>query len=177
MGGMMKTIGYHIVKSAYGLWLPGDDRGSWSTAWDSEIGLTEPHTLQPGDPVRFRMAAERMRQPPVRWSASMLACIQTALAQCMAESDWRIAAASLESTHIHLVLTQTTHNIDNTSKWIADQCTKRIRRECGYAGPVWAKGNWRGFIYDGKVWKSAIGYVERHNLRRGVGPRPYIFFK
>jgi hypothetical protein len=27
---MPNTIGYHIVKTGYGLWLPGDERGSWS---------------------------------------------------------------------------------------------------------------------------------------------------
>jgi hypothetical protein len=27
---MPRTIGYHLFKSAYGLWLPGNDRGSWS---------------------------------------------------------------------------------------------------------------------------------------------------
>ena len=116
-----------------------------------------------------------MKHPPVRWTVAMLASIETTLDRCMAESDWRIAA-SLEPTHIHLVLTPTARNIDDTGKWIADQCTKRIRKDCGYSGPIWAKGNWRGFILDGKVWESAIGYVERHNIRRGVGPRPYTFF-
>jgi len=49
---MPRTLGYHYVKSGYGLWLPGDDRGSWSQACDEQIGFTEPHTLNPGDPVR-----------------------------------------------------------------------------------------------------------------------------
>jgi len=42
---MPNTLGYHIVKSCYGLWLPGDDRGHWSEACDEQIGFTEPHTL------------------------------------------------------------------------------------------------------------------------------------
>ncbi|NNM87324.1 MAG: hypothetical protein HKL95_02265 [Phycisphaerae bacterium] len=173
----MKTIGYHIVKSAYGLWLPGDDRGSWSATWDAEIGLTEPHTLHPGDPVRLRMSAERMKHPPVRWTDVALACMENTLAPCGAESDWRIAAASLEPTHVHLILTYTVRDIDNTCKWLADQCTKAIRKDGGYSGPVWAKGSWRGFIFEPQAWDSAIQYVQRHNIRRGVGPRPYKFFK
>ena len=62
-----RTIGYHIVKSGYGLWLPGDDRGSWSSAWDELIGLVDPHTLNDGDPVRKRMAQERMKHKPVKF--------------------------------------------------------------------------------------------------------------
>ena len=172
----MRTIGYHIVKTAYGMWLPGDQRGSWSTAWDEQIGFMDPHTLQPGDPVRLRMSAERMKHPVVRWSPDMLATMERALAQCMAESDWRIAAASLEPTHIHLVLTYTAGDIDQTCKWIADRCTKAIRRDCGHTGPIWAKGKWCGFIYDATTWKNAVQYVQRHNIRRRVGPRPYVFF-
>jgi hypothetical protein len=60
---MAVTYGYHIVISGYGVWLPGDERGHWSTAWDEELGFIEPHTLHPGDPVRKRMALERQKQP------------------------------------------------------------------------------------------------------------------
>ncbi len=49
---MPRTIGYHLVKSGYGLWLPGDTRGHWSSAWDEQIGFFEPHHLHAGDPVR-----------------------------------------------------------------------------------------------------------------------------
>ena len=33
---MPNTLGFHYVKSGYGLWLPGDDRGHWSEAWGRE---------------------------------------------------------------------------------------------------------------------------------------------
>jgi len=55
---MSATLGYHLVKSGYGLWLPGDDRGHWSSAWDKQIGFIKPHQLNEGDPVRQRMARE-----------------------------------------------------------------------------------------------------------------------
>ena len=51
---MRQTLGYHIVISGYGLWLPGDERGHWSEAWDAELGFIEPHALHAGDPVRKR---------------------------------------------------------------------------------------------------------------------------
>ena len=45
---MANTLGYHYVKSTYGQWLPGDERGHWSTAWDAQIGFIEPHMLHRG---------------------------------------------------------------------------------------------------------------------------------
>ena len=107
---MSRTIGCHLVFSAYGLWLPGDERGHWSTAWDEQIGLIEPHTLHSGDPVRKRMAAERMNHPTVVFSPQMIGVSADAIGRCAAGSDWSIVAASVESTHTHLMLTYTLRN-------------------------------------------------------------------
>jgi REP element-mobilizing transposase RayT len=172
---MEQTIGYHIVISGYGLWLPGDERGSWSTAWDEQIGLIEPHTLHPGDPVRLRMSEERMKRAPVRLSSAMIDSVIEVLADCTAESDWSIAAASVETTHSHLLLTYTERNVDKTVKWIKDRTVKAIHRRTPHDGPVWCKGKWRSFIFDLDVWQHALEYIEQHNICRGAGPRPYAF--
>lgn len=117
MVGMRRTLGYHIVVSGYGLWLPGDERGHWSEAWDAELGFIEPHVLHEGDPVRQRMAEERRKHLPVRLDAAMQAVVAEAIARCRAESDWRIAAASIEATHTHLLMTYSDRDVDNTVKW------------------------------------------------------------
>jgi len=97
------------------------------------------------------------------------------LASCRAESDWQIAAASIETTHTHLLITYTTRDIDNTVKWLKDQVTKAIHRETQHTGPVWCKGSWRSYIFEDDVWEDTQLYIQRHNDRRGVGPRPYPF--
>lgn len=157
------------------MWLPGDVRGSWSTAWDEQLALIEPHTLHPGDPVRLRMSEERMKHPPVRLSPEMLAVVVETFAGCEEESDWSIAAASVETTHTHLLLTYIERDIDDTVKWIKDRATKAIHHRTSHIGPVWCKGKWRTFIFDVDPWERALTYIEQHNVRRGVGPRPYRF--
>lgn len=175
MACMGQTIGYHIVISGYGLWLPGDCRGHWSDAWDEELGFCEPHMLHPGDPIRKRMSEERMTHPPVKLSPEMQNRVATTIGTCQATSDWRVAAASVETTHTHLLLTYTTRNIDNTVKWLKDQITKSIHSETEHQGPVWCKGKWCSFVYDETVWHNTHRYIERHNERRGVSARPYSF--
>jgi REP element-mobilizing transposase RayT len=172
---MARTLGYHVVVSGYGLWLPGDERGHWSESWDDEVGFIEAHTLHAGDPVRKRMAEERQVHPPVRLDGAMQAVVDGTIGRCRAESDWRIAAASIESTHTHLLLTFTERDIDNTVKWLKDQMTKAIHRETTHTGPVWCKGRWRSCVFDPVIWRKTRQYIERHNERRGVGPRPYAF--
>ena len=173
--GMGKTVGYHVVLSCYGLWLPGDDRGCWSEAWDDMVGFVEPHTPHGGDPVRKRMAAERMKHDPVRLGAAMIAVVGASIGRCAAAASWRVAAASIESTHTHLLLTYTPNDIDNTVKWLKDRTTKSVHRDTDHLGPVWCRGKWRSFVFDGQAWSAARGYIERHNVRRGLVAGPYAF--
>jgi hypothetical protein len=156
------------VISGYGLWLPGDERGHWSEAWDEELGLVEPRTLHAGDPVRKRMAEERQKFPAVRLDGAMQGVVAEVIGQCRAESEWRVAAASIEATHTHLLLTYSERDIDNTVKWIKDQATKVIHRETRHAGPVWCKGRWRGFVFDAALCGEIRGHI-LSGIMCGVG--------
>jgi hypothetical protein len=172
---MHDTLGYHIVISGYGLWLPGDERGHWSEAWDAELGYIEPDKLHPGDPTRKRMAEERQKHPPVRLSDHMQTVAIETLARCRAESDWQIAATSIEPTHTHLQLTYTGRDIDNTVKWLKDRLTKAIHGSTSHQGLVRCRGRWRSYIFKDDVWENTQLYIQRHNERRGAGPCPYSF--
>ena len=103
---MPRTLAIHYVRSAYGLWLPGDDRGHWSEVWDKQIGFIEPHQLHVGDPIRKQMADERMKHPSVRWNATMQQSISDCLFRCAEDSPWMIEAFGIQETHFHALLSQ-----------------------------------------------------------------------
>jgi REP element-mobilizing transposase RayT len=174
---MGSTLGYHLVKSGFGLWLPGDDRGSWSEAWDARIGFLEPHTLHPGDPVRHRMAEERMMHDPVQLSPEMIEAVVGAIQQCAADSagGFAVAAATIEPTHLHLLIPYTGRDIDKTARWLADRTTKAVHARTSHQGPVWCKGKWCSYVFDEAVWDTVVKYIERHNVRKGRPARPYPF--
>lgn len=174
---MSRTLGYHLVKSGYGLWLPGDERGSWSEAWDRQIGFHEPHTLHEGDPERKRMAEERMKHPAVRLGERMIEVIAGTLEELIRKSNggFSIAAAAIEPTHMHLLIPYSGRDIENTAKWIADQTTKAIHRQANHGGPVWCKGRWRGYVFGDEGWGATRHYIEQHNARRGLPVKPYEF--
>jgi hypothetical protein len=174
---MANTLGYHYVKSCYGLWLPGDDRGSWSETWEEQIGFTEPHVLHPGDPVRRRMAEERMRHPPVRLSREMVDAVVAAIARCMADSAGGLAivAAAIESTHMHALIPYSGGDIDKTAKWPGAPTTQAVHAKTTHSGPVWCKGKWCSYVFDQSRWDNAVQYSERHNMRHGRTARPYSF--
>ena len=174
---MSRTLGYHLVKSTYGQWLPGDERGHWSDAWDERIGYVQPHMLHEGDPVRKRMAEERMRRPAVWMSDDMKSAVTEAITQCVTKSagGLSIKAATIESTHFHLLIPYSGRDIHATAKWLADQTTKAIHRKTSHQGPVWCKGKWCTFVFDESHWQNAVEYIERHNMRRGLGQWPFSF--
>jgi REP element-mobilizing transposase RayT len=172
---MPLTLGYHYVRSAYGLWLPGDDRGHWSEAWDEQIGFIEPHALHEGDPIRKRMAEERMANPPLKWDDEMMRIIAQTMGKCAKNSPWKIIAASIEPSHFHALLTYSPLNIERTVKWIGQEMTKAVHRGTSHTGPVFCKGRWLQFVFDQSHWDNTIRYIEAHNVRHGLAARPYDF--
>lgn len=172
---MRRTIGYHVVKSGYGLWLPGDSRGHWSAAWDARVGHYEPHHLHEGDPVRQRMARERMKYQPTRLTPAMMTAVADAIGACEKGSDWGIVAAAIEATHMHLLLTYTERDIDRTAKWLAQQTTKEVHRRTPFTGPVWCDGKWLEFVFEQSHFENVRQYIQRHNVRRGLPARPWAW--
>ena len=159
---MRQVLGAHIVKSAYGQWLPGDARGHWSSDYDPKFGYTQPHHLHTGDPARERMAAELLKHPPVTWSPEMAAVLADTLHRCAAESDWAIAALAIEPTHLHLLVTASTRKLDGTCKWLSQQMTRAVHDHTAHQGPVFAKGKWLSYIDDDGQWENTIEYINRH---------------
>ncbi len=172
-----KTLAIHYVRSAYGLWLPGDGRGDWSEAWDEQIGFIEPHKLHEGDPARLRMAEERMKHPSVRWDTKMQQAITAALATCAENSPWKILDYCIEETHFHALLSQSPLNIDRTVKWIGQETTKSVHRLTTYSGPVFCKGRWLQFIFEDSHLDNLGGYIQSHNTRRGLPAKPFDFLR
>ena len=105
----------------------------------------------------------------------MIEAVAEAIGQCAAESPWRIAAASIEATHLHLLITYSGLDIDRTVKWLAQKMTKRVHSQTAHRGPVFCEGRWREFIFDARHRANVCRYIERHNERRGESSRPYSF--
>jgi REP element-mobilizing transposase RayT len=174
---MSRTLGFHVIKSTYGTWLPGDSRGSWSEAWSPQRGFYEAHRFHEGDERRLDISVDRMRHAPLILDAEKIAIIVGAITMCVERSngDLRIVAAAIEPTHMHLLIVNVGRDIDVTAKWLADQTTKAIHRQTSYRGPIWTKNNWCHHIDQQDHWENAIVYIDEHNVRAGRGSRPYPF--
>ena len=162
-------IGHHVVKSGHGLWLPGDERGSWRKEWDQQIGEHGSTRFAVGDPIMERMARERLKHPPVTWTLQIQRRMFATLRRLVAESggELNIPALAIEETHLHLLVKASRHPIESTARWISHQLTIDIQAMPGHRGPVFAEGRWRGWIRDDRHWEEAYAYIQSHNTRRG----------
>jgi hypothetical protein len=174
---MTATIGFHVTKSTYGTWLPGDERGSWSEAWFPARGFFEPHRFHEGDHRRLEISAGRMKHSAVVLDQAMTAAVIGALTDCVNKANGilQIVAAANQPTHMHLLIVNTGRNIDGTAKWLADQTTKAVHHSTNHTGPLWTKNKWCDHIDQQEHWENAILYIDDHNTRAGRGSRPYPF--
>jgi REP element-mobilizing transposase RayT len=119
------------------------------------------------------MAKGRMKYPPTKLTTVMIEAVASALGVCVHDSDWQVLEAAMESTHMHLLLSYTERDIDNTAKWIAQMTTKSVHKTTTFTGPVWCEGIWLEFIYDQQHWDNLRRYIERHNIRRNIPAKPW----
>ena len=175
---MAETLGYHLTKTTYGSWLPGDSRGSWLKDWSPKTGYSQQIRFQAGeDSRRLEMARRRMVQAEVSLTAEMTEAVIVAISSCVEKSQGglKIMAAAIEPTHMHLLLPNTGRDIEITSKWLADQTTKSIHRHTCHQGRVWTSKDWCDHIDSEEHWEHALLYIDDHNVRAGRGSRPYPF--
>ncbi|HEV2294023.1 MAG TPA: hypothetical protein VGR35_09205 [Tepidisphaeraceae bacterium] len=161
---MPTTIGYHFVKSTHGTWLPGDERGHWSEAWDEQIGFIEPHMLHAGDPMRLRMARERIKHPEVRLTPKMIQVVEQTIARCVAESPCSIIAASIERTHSAPAASVHDEGYSQPPVYVA------MRVRCGVRGS--------GFNSSSTSRTGATpSNTSNDTMSGGLDPRPYAFLR
>ena len=74
------VLGYHIILSAYGFWLPNDPRGSWSdfvASWElfkfgpaTKVTGKRSYAHDPHDAATRRAAKAALKYPPVRFNGT-----------------------------------------------------------------------------------------------------------
>ena len=164
---MSETLGYHLVKTTYGTWLPGDVRGFWEGHRFHDVGEAR----------REKRARDQMTEPPTTLSAEMVFTVIDAIGDCVGRSrgGLKVMAAAIEPTHMHLLIPYSGRDVEITAKWVAHQTTKAVHRKTAHSGPVWSKNNWIRHIFSSENWENALLYIDDHNVRAGRGSRPYPF--
>jgi REP element-mobilizing transposase RayT len=181
---MSRTLGIHWAQTTHGTWFHGDSRGSWQNG--RLIGL---------DPFLEASARLRMANDVVRLSSTERRIITAEFGAIVRERKHRILAATIQSTHVHVVfapLDECIKTVIARFKYRSASAVLRHRRELANACPaetaglynravsarrvpksLWTAGQFPVFIFNDLHLGNAIEYVRDHNRRIGLLPDPF----
>jgi hypothetical protein len=133
------VIGYHIILSAYGFWLPNDPRGSGSTkVWAGHLRRFGPSTKtderhsvagKEHDRAKRLEAKQNLFYPPVIFSKEQIAVIGESIGDVVSELLLTIHACAIMPDHLHLVTGRHQAKAEYIGGYIKRAATRRLTNE------------------------------------------------
>jgi hypothetical protein len=186
----------HLIISAYGFWLPNDDRGSWSDfigSWEllkfgpaTKVTDARNHAKDPYDREHRLLAKQSLKYRPVRFSDEQRQAIAAGFDRAIREADYPCKACCIGHDQAHLLLGR--HDRDATI--IAGHLKSHATRELtargvhplanfvckrGTTPTPWSEGCWKVFIDDQRQVGTAVGYVDQHADEEGLPRQRWSF--
>jgi REP element-mobilizing transposase RayT len=180
-------LGYHIILSAYGFWLPNDPRGSGSRTVRSptlaEFGpATKVNTERsvahrPHDRKQREAAKQALKYEPARFTGRQALVIAQGFAQAGLEAGYTFHACAIMPDHAHLVIARHERPINRIVAHLKAKATQHLRKaEIAPATPSpWARGARHRFIDSVAHMQRAIGYVQQNPVKAGLPAQSWSF--
>jgi hypothetical protein len=173
----MATVGIHLVWTAYGTWLPGDDRGHWSPLhhFYGDV-IARGGQLNRADLTTREYARERLTESPKILTRDERIAVATTLGTLLGGRDQPKAyAAAIEENHVHVLLGPVEEKIHVTAGRLKG-CTSRDVLKLPANSErtrTWTAKYWKVFLFDDTAFFAVKRYIEEHNIRRGLPASPY----
>jgi len=183
------VLGYHIILSAYGFWLPNDPRGSWSETirvYDllrfgpaTKVQTTRSVAHTSHDRALRIAAKQALRHKPVRFTGLQARAIARGFQIAFREHDYVVHALAILPDHAHLVLRAHLRHIDDIPRHLKAKATRQLSLESlhpfaddpradGTLPSPWARNHWSPFIDSDNYLHKAIDYVNENPCRSGL---------
>lgn len=166
---MANTLAIHWPATTFGTWLPGDPRGSWRGG-----------QLIGPDPFLESECHATLHADAVMLDATERQILADEVGRRVREHGYRVYAATVQMTHIHLVFAPLPEHIDTVIARLKRGTALEVlahRRKTQDAARVprtlWTRGKYPIFIFDDGHLHNAIKYVRAHNVRIGLPADPY----
>lgn len=180
------VVGYHLVWTAYGWWLPNDPRGSWSDKIRVEpiADLGEAHygrKLQQPKSVEIRAfyekAQDALAHPLLAFTSDEFKLIANAFAGVIRERHYTCYACAIMPDHVHLLIRR---HYDK-SELMIERFQEKSRDALIDAGkrsvthPVWGGPGWKRFLNTRNDFITVERYVRRNPEKSGLPDQYWDF--
>jgi REP element-mobilizing transposase RayT len=183
------VIGYHLVWTAYGCWLPNDPRGSGSTVVHSE-GLAELGEIHygrkpvqpPGRVVQefYQEARTVLKHPLLPFDAAARDEIGRAFGQVIEAERYTCWACVVMPDHVHLLLRKHKHQAEEMVEAFKTASRNQLygtgHRDADH--PTWCGGfAWHFFLDHPDQVHRTVSYIERNPLPLQLPVQKWPFVK
>lgn len=180
------VVGYHLLWTAYGWWLPNDPRGSMSkqVLAPNIIDLGELHygrkKLQPAGWVLndFRKAAALvLKHEILKFTAEEVSAIAEAFAKVVKESNYTCYACAIMPDHIHLLIRKHRHQAEQMIANFQFESLNAVAY-CGtrpIAHPVWGGPGWKVYLDSIGDMRRTVRYIELNPEKIGLPRQAWDF--
>jgi REP element-mobilizing transposase RayT len=191
------VLGYHIILSAYGFWLPNDPRGSWSEwvyKWElalygqaTKVTTTRSVANRPHDRERRLAARSALDFPPVVFTGVQCREIGEGFASEVKRCGYVIWACAILPTHTHLVVARHTYEAERIMLRLKAAATTRLdavglhplrefrHPQTGRCPRCFSQGGWKVFLNTPEDIVRSIGYVEKNPEKEGKPRQRWTF--
>lgn len=190
-------LGWHLIFSTYGFWLPNEERGSGSTRVRTqhlyEVGgeATKVYTTHsvagwPYDRQLRKLARESLKYPPVVLDGVQARAVGCGFAAIIPKVELTIHACAILPEHVHVVAAA--HGFDGDeiiaclkragTRGMNDQGLHPLRafaRASGKHPSPWAAHGWKVMLFTPEEMRARIRYVEENPVRAGLRRQRWSF--
>ena len=191
-------LGYHVVLTAYGFWLPNDPRGSWSDfvrSWElykhgpaTKVTTRRSVASRAHDHPARREAKRSLKYPPVALGGVQARAVGRGFAAFLAKSDVTLWACTILPEHIHLIIARHDYAVETIVNLLKGQATRELANEnlhplaafptrTGRMPKVFARGHWKVFLDGDEAIRRAIRYIEHNPLKEGKPAQEWSFVR
>jgi len=190
------VLGYHVIVSAYGFWLPNDPRGSWSDfvrSWElfrfgraTKVDTRRSVAHRPHNHAARVSPKRALRYPPVHFTEPQAREIGRAFGEFASRGKVTIYACSILPEHVHLVIARHDYRVEQIANLLKGAATRRLvagnlHPLADFALPgeripaMWSRGLWKVFLSREHDVQRAIRYVESNPVREEKTPQQWSF--
>ncbi|MFB3891773.1 MAG: hypothetical protein ACE15C_07090 [Phycisphaerae bacterium] len=175
------VIGYHIILTGYGHWLPNDPRGSLShVIYAPEIAKLGPSHYGPkedqpsaAEMISFQRKAERsLHYPLLWWCPQARQELADAIGEVVITEGLTCYACAVLASHIHLLFRRHRMKAEAISPRLKEAGRARMR-QLGFAPadhPVFSADPCHHFKSTPDQISECVGYIADNYAKHGVEP-------
>ena len=179
------VIGYHIILTGYGHWLPNDPRGSLSQELhaprltplgDVHYGLRESQPAPQELRAFYQRAQQRLHYPLRWWNSAERQGIGEAFGQVIAREDLTCHACAILRSHVHALFRKHHLKAEGISARLQDQARRVLKTQQLISDhPVFSADSCHHFKSKPAQMYETIEYIRGNYTKHNIAPIDFPF--